>query len=184
MNKSMKSVLTIALVGTVTIGIASVVLAKGGFGPGQGWGGHHTMMGQGMGHGPQGMMGRGMGFGPQGMMGRGMGFGPRGMMQGAGINYSDEELNEIKSKIGITSEQESAWNDYVNAIKSRATLMQAHQEIRANNSQTFFKEHETFQKQGLAQMQQVSSATSALTEILTPEQQKLAGNLIKNNSCL
>ena len=172
MNKSMKNVLTIALVGTVTIGIASVVLAKGGFGPGPGWGGHHTMMGQGMGHGPQGMMGRGMGFGP------------RGMMQGAGINYSDEELNEIKSKIGITSEQESAWNDYVNAIKSRATLMQAHQEIRANNSQTFFKEHETFQKQGLAQMQQVSSATSALTEILTPEQQKLAGNLIKNNSCL
>ena len=163
MNKTSKQFIGIAVVSVLVIGLANGVVARGGFG--SGWGGHHGMM-----NGPMGY-------------GSGYGYGHAAMMNNHPTEYTEQQFVDLKSTIGITVDQETAWNDYVSAIKAKAGLMQAHRQARFENRQVFQEQQQNFHQQGLAQMQKVFTATQNLNTVLTPEQQAKAGNLIGINNC-
>ncbi|MCU7936470.1 MAG: Spy/CpxP family protein refolding chaperone [Candidatus Thiodiazotropha sp. (ex Dulcina madagascariensis)] len=157
MKQTTKRYLGIAVASALVIGVASGVFARGGFGPG--WGGHHGMMG-----------------GPGGM--QGLGAGPGLMMRGDPVAYVDQQLTRLKGTIGITADQEIAWNAYAEAVKGKAGLMLAHRQTMFGSVQTTPEQRLTFHEQGLEQMLKVTTASRDLHAILTLEQQAKAGNLI------
>ncbi|WP_051301717.1 Spy/CpxP family protein refolding chaperone [Sedimenticola selenatireducens] len=187
MKQKTKRDLSIVAVSMLAIGVTGVVLAQGGFGPGSGpgWGGHQAMMGSpgGM-HNPGGMMGgpRGM-HNPGGMMGGpgGMynpGAGRGGMMGGDPVAFTDQRLTELKSALGVTGEQEKAWNTYADALKGQADMMMSHRQLMFGGEQITAEQRFAFHQQGLDQMQKIATASRDLYSTLTPEQQAKAGNLI------
>jgi Spy/CpxP family protein refolding chaperone len=128
-----------------------------------------------IGAGSSGVFARG-GFGPgwgghQGMMG-GPGFGGPGMFQ-------TRNLGQLKTTLGITPEQESAWGAYAAAVEAKTDLMTTHRQAMFNGAVTP-EDRIAFHQQGLAQMQQVVQARQALYAVLTPEQQAKAGNMVGN----
>ncbi|MCU7837670.1 MAG: Spy/CpxP family protein refolding chaperone [gamma proteobacterium symbiont of Taylorina sp.] len=161
MNKTSKQIIGTVAISALVIGLASGVFARGGFGPG--WGGHHGMM--------------------NGPMGYGTGYGHAAMMMNNPTEYTEQQLANLKSKIGITVDQETAWNDYVNEIKAKTGLMQVHRQTRFENRHAFQEQQQNFHQQGLAQMQKVFAARKNLSTVLTPEQQAKVGNLIGINNC-
>lgn len=178
MKQNAKRYLSIVAVSALVIGVTGGVLAHGGFGPGSGpgWGGHQGMMGTpgGMhrfGGGPGGMMG-----GPGGM--HGPGAGPSGMMGGDPAVFTDQRLTELKSIIGVTDEQETAWNDYAETLKSNAGMMLSHRQLMFGGEPVTPEQRFALQQQGLEQMQRMTTASRDLYNALTPEQQARAGNLI------
>jgi hypothetical protein len=104
----------------------------GGFGPGamQGW---HGQMGQGMG-GMHGRMGQGMhGQRGPGMHGR-MRPGMRGQM-GPGTQgrpgftqFDPARIDTLKTELGITAAQETAWTKYAKTVQDAATAMKTARE--------------------------------------------------------
>jgi len=145
----------------VIVGAGSVAFAQG-YGYGPGWGGHRGMMG-----GPGGMMG-----GPGGFYGPG---GGRGMMMGGFSGaYADQQLTDLKSTLGITTDQETAWNRYADAVKARAGLMQSHREQMFNGGPVTPDQRLAFHQQGLDQLQQVTAARRDLYNVLTPPQRAAA----------
>jgi len=155
MKQTTKRVLTLTAVSALIIGAAGGVFARGGFGPG--WGGHHGMMGGGPGYG-----------GGPGMMGGG-----RGMFQA-------QNLDQIKTNLGITPEQEPAWNAYADAVQARTDLMNSHRQAMFSGTVTP-DQRLAFHQEGLAQMQKVVEARQALYATLTPEQQARGGYLTGRN---
>jgi len=152
-------------IAAVVIGAATGVFAAGyGPGYGPGWGGHRGMMG-----GPGGTYGPGMMGGPGGM------YGP-GMMGGTG--YTDQQISDAKAALGITPDQEDAWNAYVGAIQGRTALMQAHRQGMFTHGPVSPEQRQAFHQQGYNQMQQVFDARRNLYSVLTPQQRSAAGNLI------
>src|SRR5512141_1387828 len=107
--KRTNSILT-GIAAVVFIAAAAVAGAQTFGGPGYGYG-----MGLGMGPG----MGAGMGHG----MGPGMGRGP--LAAGDVSAYIDARLADIKSRLNVTSSQESAWQAYAAQFKQQAQQMQA-----------------------------------------------------------
>ena len=174
MKQKTKRDLSIVAVSMLAIGVTGVVLAQGGFGPGSGagWGGHQAMMGSpgGM-HNPGGMMG-----GPGRMHNPGVGRG--GMMGGDPVAFTDQRLTELKSALGVTSEQENAWSTYADALKGQAGMMMSHRQLMFGGEQISAEQRFAFHQQGLDQMQKVATASRDLYSTLTPEQQAKAGNLI------
>ena len=157
MKQTTKRFLGFAVASALVIGAATGVFARGGFGPG--WGGHHGMMG-----------------GPGGMQGP---FGGPGMMTGGDpVAYADQRLTRLETTLGISPEQEGAWNAYADAVKGKAGLMAAHRQAMFGTGGVTADQRLSFHQQGLAQMQQLTAAIRDLYAVLTPEQQAKTGGLI------
>ena len=150
MKQTTKRILGIAAASALVIGATTGVFARGGFGPG--WGGHHGMMG-----------------GPGG---------PGRMMGGDPVAYAEQRLARQKTTLGITPEQEAAWNIYADAVKGKAGLMVAHRQVMFSSGGVTAEQRQAFHQQGLAQMQQLTAAGRGLQAVLTPEQQTRFGGLI------
>ena len=135
----------------------------------------HGMKDQGMmGHG---MMGRGMM--DQGMMGQGM-MGPMGMMSGPML---EGRLAYMKAELAITDAQSTAWNNYVSAVKTRASGMQGMHDsmIGAMQSGTPMARMDAHIKAMEAMTEALKAlkpATEALYAVLTPEQKQKADQLL------
>lgn len=173
MKQSNRRILGIVAASALTIGTVSAVLAHGGAGPGagQGWNGQPGMMG-----GPNGMMGgpNGMRGGPNGMMG-----GPGRMMGSDPVAHMDQRLTAMKSRLGITPEQEPAWDDFATALRSGAAMMGAHRQAMMGGEPVTQEQRLAFRQQGMGQMQQMAAAGEALYQALTPEQRSRAGRMMQ-----
>ncbi len=105
------------------------------------------------------------GFGPGGGPGWG---GHPGMMRGPAA-FDPAQLEQQKTGLGITAQQESAWNNYVAAIQAKSELMLSHRQTRFSGTVTP-DQMLSLREEGLAQMQKVNAATRDLYTVLTPEQ--------------
>jgi hypothetical protein len=94
-----------------------------------------------------------------------------GAMMGGYYGYTDQQLATLKQSLAITSAQESAWNDYAQALQAQSDLMQAHRQAMFVNGMPSVDKRLAFHQQGLAQMQRVVDARRALFATLTPQQQ-------------
>jgi hypothetical protein len=113
----------------------------------------------------------------------GMGGGSGMMMTGASIDQVDQRLADLKSSLGITPDQESAWNAYAQAVEGKFGLMQAHHATMVSSGPPGPEQRQAFHQQGFAQMQKVQSARQDLYRVLTPQQRANAGNLIGSSPC-
>jgi len=158
MKQATKRLLGITAASALAIGIANAVFAQGGFGPGYGpgygpgWGGHHGMMG-----GPRGM---GRLHGGPGRM---------------GISYRAQDLAQLETALGITADQQAAWDAYVDAVQGRDDLREAHREARFSSTGVTPEELLEFRAEGLAQKQKMLDARRDLYATLMPEQKARFG---------
>ncbi len=143
--------------------------------------------------GPNGMMGWGM-MGPgawsNGMMGPGMHSGMMGpgMMMGYGP-VMDGQLAYLKAELGITDAQTKAWDDYVKAVKDRATAMQTMhanmmQAMQSGTALERMQVHIQAMQSMLDSMKATTPATEALYKTLTDEQKKKADLLLGMGCCM
>lgn len=154
-----------------------------GYGPGWG-GGHMGGYGQGYGMGP-GMMGAygpgyGMGYGGghMGGYGQGYGMGPQAMFNAYSGN-ADEGLAALKAELGITANQDSAWQAFAKNAKEQNENRQAWfakmQETRsASSTPELLAQQNEFMKQRQAELEANASALKNLYATLTPEQKAIA----------
>jgi Spy/CpxP family protein refolding chaperone len=178
----------------LSLGLAAAAVSAHPYGPG--WGGGHMggyAQGHGMGPGMMGGYGPGYGMGP-GMMGGygpGYGMGP-GMMGGYGPGYgmgpgmmgawgnADEGLAALKTELGITAKQDSAWQAYADNAKKHQETRQAWfakmQEARgaANSAPELLALQTEHMKQRQAEMAANAAALKDLYATLTPEQKAIA----------
>ena len=129
-----------------------------------------------------GMMGPGM----HGMMGQGM-MGP-GMMMGYGP-MMEGRLAYIKAELGITDAQTEAWNDYVSAVKARATTMQGMhttmmQTMQSGSAVERMEAHTQAMQSMVESMKALKPATEALYKVLSDEQKKKADLLLGAGCCM
>lgn len=163
MKQQSKRIIAILGAASLILGVTGTVFAYGGYGPG--WGGHRGMMG-----GPGVMMG-----GPGGMYGQGMG---SQFMRGTGpLGITEQQLSGLKTELGITAEQEGAWNAYVAALQGRTELMQSHRQAMLATGPATPDQRLAFHQEGLDQMQRVTTARRDLFSTLTPQQQARADSL-------
>jgi len=127
---------------------------------------------------PYGEMG-GMGMGGfQGMGGMGMMHG--GMAGGGAGVMSGQNLDQLKTQLGITSQQEPAWLAFASKATEQAGLMQAthaqrHQEANAPTAvPDRMAQRIGSMTQHLEGMKAVNAALNDLYAVLTPEQRKIA----------
>ena len=157
--------IAIAAGAALSLGLAAATVSASPFGYGPGW--HMGGWGPGAGYamGP-GMMG---GYGP------GYGMGPQAMFGGYYGN-TDENLAALKSQLGITDKQESAWQDFANSAKERSAKRQAQFEKlrQAGSREEFFAQQQKFFEQRQADFEANSKALDKLYAALTPEQKQLA----------
>jgi hypothetical protein len=101
-----------------------------------------------------------------------------GMMTGDPVAYTEQQLGELKTTLGITPPQEDAWRAYATALEGRAGLMTAHRQAMFGGAGVSPQQRQAFHQHGLTGMQQVATATRNLYAVLTPEQQAKASQLI------
>jgi hypothetical protein len=143
-----------------------------GAGPGYGMGpGYHMGPGYGMGHGHH--MGPGYGGGPGYGRGPGYGMGLGGMMYGP-PGAVDERMDAMKSTLGITTEQQPAWQGFADTVRKQAENRQAWfdkmQGQSAQSAPDWMAERDAAAKQHQADMESVTAALKKLYGVLTPEQ--------------
>jgi hypothetical protein len=167
------SKIIIAVAATLSLAIGGAVLAQpGGFGPGYG----HMGGGMGYGMGPGGSgPGYGMGGGHMGGYGGGHGMGPQAMFNG----NADEGLAALKSELGITAKQDSAWQAFTKNAKQQNENRQAwfakmQQARSARSAPELLAQQTEFMKQRQAEMEANASAVKDLYATLTPEQKAIA----------
>jgi hypothetical protein len=172
------SKIIIAVAATLSVAIGGAVLAQpGGFGPGYG----HMGGGMGYGMGPggsgpgYGMGGGHMGGGHMGGYGGGHGMGPQAMFNG----NADEGLAALKSELGITAKQDSAWQAFTKNAKQQNENRQAwfakmQQARSARSAPELLAQQTEFMKQRQAEMEANASAVKDLYATLTPEQKAIA----------
>jgi len=142
-----------------------------GYGMGPGWGMHGDGWGPGYG------MGRSWGMhGYAGAPGYGMG--PQAMFGGFGAGL-DDNLAGMKARLGITSEQEDAWQAFVKTAKNQHDSREVwfdkmHQARRAGSAPEFLARQTEFMKQREAETQASATALNDLYAALTPEQKERA----------
>lgn len=167
MKRNRKILLATLLAGGVAT--AAVVSAGPGFGPGgcaQGYGPGNGPMMQGDGSGPYGMRGGMHGRWDQGVRG------PEAFTQ---------RLERMHDKIGISTEQEPAWQAFAANVAAQGERMQAHREtMRAQWAQDDdLTAPERIQRRAemmgerLGAMSEMADAVTTLYGELTPEQQKV-----------
>ncbi len=169
MKTATKRTLGIAAAVAIAIGSASAVFAHGG-GPGSGGG----YGGMGSGHG---MMGGGM-MGGGGMM-RGQGAaGGYGMMSfmGEGAEAVESRLATAHETLGITPDQETAWQGFVTAARGKAEFMAAQHSAGPAMGST--QTHLARMQVGSQMMTELSSAATKLYDTLTPDQRAKADFLL------
>jgi hypothetical protein len=171
MRKSTK--IALAVGAALSLGLAAAELTAqpsgegaGGYGPGYG------MRGFGMGYGMHGNgMGPGAGMG-YGMHGYGMGF-------GASPEAAEDRLDGLKSELGITAQQEPAWQAFVKSVKqreeSRSAWFAKQREARAAGSlPERLAQRDEFFKQQQAERQASTAALKDFYAALSPEQKAIA----------
>ncbi|MAB12606.1 Spy/CpxP family protein refolding chaperone [Parvibaculum sp.] len=165
------------------------MMRGGGQGPGQGMG--PGMMGQ-------GMMGSGMagqGYG-RGMMGGG-GMGGCGMMgnsaSGDYDTYLDGRIAFLKAELKITEDEEPAWNEYADAMRTnsqtmvsmRGTMMQMFRNSGQNRSVVDLLNFRIeAMKARLETLQELKPATEKLYNALSDEQKKKADEILPVMGCM
>lgn len=189
MKKVTKIVL--ALSAALSLGLAAAVVNAQT--DAQGWGGHMGGNGPGAGMmGGQGMMG-GNGPGWGGHMGAGMmggngqargshmgGYGVGfGMMGAYAANSVEEVLAGLKVALGITTQQDSAWQAFANNAKQQSEKRQAwfakmHDTPRATSAPERLAQQSEFMKQRQGDMQANAAALKDLYAALSPEQRVIA----------
>jgi hypothetical protein len=136
-----------------------------------------------------GMMGGGcpvMGMMGQGMMDRGQGMGGFGMMggnQGRMSAMAEGRLAYLKSELGITEAQIDSWNAYAEAAKSRVGMMQDMRKSMMDMMQggTAIDRMDARLKGMQAMVETMNAMKPAIVklyEVLTPDQKKIADDLI------
>lgn len=151
--------LLIGTVGALTLALVGVVVAAP---PGGGPGGYYGM------GGGMGMMGGGPGF-------------MHGAMYGAqGGPMSAQSLDQFKSQLGITAEQQAAWQAFATKASEQFALMQSTHLAQQQGGAAGLPgpqqvdQHLALMGQHLAGMQQVNAAYSDLYGMLTPAQRTIA----------
>jgi len=138
---------------------------RGGYGPGAGYG-------HGAGHGP-GMMGHGPGRGGPG----GMWSNPAAMVEG--------HLAALKVELKITPNQEGAWKTFTDKARKQSETMIAQREKAFSQKPAAdvpaperLAQRTEFAKQQIANMENMTAAVKELYGTLTPEQKKIADQLL------
>jgi len=174
MKRTTKIALAVGTALSLGLGVAAVSAHPDGMGWNSGYGMGYGMHGYGPGQGPQGF---GMGPG-RGM--RGYGMGPQGMFDDGS---AEERLAGLKSELGITAKQETAWQAFVESARqrdeSRESWFAKMREARAAGSlpELMEQQDEVF-KQHQAERQATTSALKGLYAVLTPEQKTIADQRI------
>ena len=162
MTKTTK--IALAVGAALTLGLAAAELTAhpsdmgwGGYGPGSG------MHGYGMGHG----------MGP----GAGMGYGMHGY--GAFPEQAENRLADLKSELGITAQQEPAWQAFVASAKQREQSRESwfakmHEARTAGSLPEMLAQQDEVFKQHQAERQATTSALKELYAALSPEQRTIA----------
>ena len=169
----------------ISLGLAAAAVSAQPFGYGMGAGGGHMGgYGAGPGYGMGGAMmggygpGSGMGAGMMGGYGPGYGMGPQAMFDAYSGN-ADEGLAALKSELGITAKQDSAWQAFANNAKQQNENRQAwfakmHEARSAGSAPEALAQQTEFMKQRQAEMQANAAALKNLYATLTPEQKAIA----------
>lgn len=177
--------IVIAVSTALSFGLAAAAVSAHPFGYGGGWGGGHmggygAGAGYGMGPGMMGGAGPGYGMGPgmMGSYGTDYGMGPQGMFN-AYRGTAEARFAGLKSELGITAKQETAWQAFVKSVKqrdeSRESWFAKMREARAAGSlpELLAQQDEIF-KQQQAERQATTSALKELYAALTPDQKTIA----------
>lgn len=170
MRKTTK--IALAVGAALSLGLAAAELtahpSDGGYGMGHG---------AGMGYGMQGYGMHGYGMGP----GAGMGYGMHGggMSFGAGPEATENRLADLKSQLGITAQQETAWQAFVNSAKQREKSRQSwfdkmHEARTAGSLPERLAQHDEVFKQQQVERQAATAALKDLYAALSPEQRTVA----------
>lgn len=170
----MTSTRKLALLGAIVagIGVAAVAVAHGpgagmGYGPGYGMG-----YGGGPGAcatGPAMMQGMGPGMGPGTMRGPAAG--------GASVEdfakFQEQRLAGLKDRLGITAEQEAAWNAF--ATQAREHRPGTMGPPAATPGGDWYAARVEHMKERVATMEKMQGAYKQLYEVLTPAQREAFG---------
>jgi hypothetical protein len=172
-----KAILLSALL-AAGLGVGNISAQPRGY---QGWG----MMEPGRG---PGMMGRGWPGARGGMMGMGcpmLGFGD----EDDSASFAEGRIAFIKAELGITDAQKSAWDGYVQALKTNLASMQAmHQQMR-----TLFEAKSPVERldariatmEGrLSALKEMKPALATLHETLDVKQREAADELLTVMGCM
>lgn len=182
MKRATKLVVTLGA--ALTLGLGAAAVSGHPFdGDGPGWGMGPGMMGgygqgYGMGQGMMGGYGPGYGAGHMGGYGPGQGMGPQAMF-GACAGNADESLAGLKTELGITAKQDSAWQAFVkNATQQNESRKAAFDKIQkaqsAGSAPEVMAQQAELMKQRLSQMEGNAAALKNLYATLTPEQKVIA----------
>lgn len=88
-----------------------------------------------------------------------------------------QHLDQLKTSLGITAEQEEAWSKYAEAVSARDTLMQSRREARLGGAVTPEQLDELRQSRQ-TQRERMWTARQELYAALTPEQRANAAQLL------
>lgn len=127
------------------------------------------------GYGPGAMKGAD-GCGPGAMMGAG--YGPNSARNPAEIaKFQQEHLTRLKSRLGITAEQQPAWDAYATMAAQQAQTMQAlHQTRHQTMSTATAPERLAMAQQVMGERQKamasMSESLTKLYDVLTPKQRE------------
>ncbi len=134
--------------------------------------------GPGYGMGPGMMRGQGWGGAHMGSSGPGYGMGPRGMFNNC-AGDSGDGLASLKAELGITANQDAAWQSFVKNAKQqnesrRARFEKMQKTQRPGSAPELLAQQSEIMQQGLADMQANAAALKELYAGLTPEQRAIA----------
>lgn len=155
-SKFRKGAIAIVAVSGLAIALAAVAQPGPGFGHGPGFG--------------PGMMGHG---GPGMMMGGG--HGPMFASNAADIaKFQQDRLAQLKSQLGITAEQQPAWDAFAAQAAEQAKTMQAlHKDATAGTMPERMKQHQQAMTERQKAMGSMSESFTRLYEALTPQQREV-----------
>ena len=100
------------------------------------------------------------------------GFAPGGVSDWASVDpteYAEQFLEQQRSNLGISPDQEAAWNAYADAVRDKAGFMKTHREAMAKAAITP-EERLSMRQKGFAKTQKMGLASRDLDAVLTPEQ--------------
>lgn len=176
MKRATKVLITVGT--ALSLGLAAAAVSAQPYGPGWGGGpmggyGPGWHMG-GYGPGP----GYGMGPGMMGGYGPGYGMGPRAMFDGYYGNV-DDNLAALKAQLGITANQDAAWQAFTKNAKQQNENRQAwfakmQQARSAGSAPELLAQQAEFMKQRETELEASAAALKNLYAALTPEQKAIA----------
>ncbi len=170
MKRITKVAITLGTALTLGLGaMAAIGHPSEGYGPGYG---------PGYGMGPGMMGGQGWGGAHMGGYGPGNRRGPQGMFDNCAGNSGDG-LTSLKTELGITANQDAAWQSFVKNAKQqnenrRARFEKMQKTQRPGSAPELLAQRAEIMQQGLADMQANAAALKDLYAALSPEQKAIA----------